>query len=142
MLTEAALASKVDYLVGLKENVILGHLIPAGTGFKTHQDAEVKINMPNGEESPALARHQHAPPTPAPPPEWVKAENVVKECNRERPSLQSLSHPPVPPHFALSFSTGGFPPAAGPLTYLFPFGEPPSGRVRNGTTNADDQPVD
>jgi DNA-directed RNA polymerase subunit beta' len=45
VLTEAALASKVDYLVGLKENVILGHLIPAGTGFKTHQEAEVKINM-------------------------------------------------------------------------------------------------
>ena len=46
VLTEAALASKVDYLVGLKENVILGHLIPAGTGFKTHQEAEVKINAP------------------------------------------------------------------------------------------------
>ena len=46
VLTEAALASKVDYLVGLKENVILGHLIPAGTGFKTHQESEVKINMP------------------------------------------------------------------------------------------------
>ena len=48
MLTEAALAGKVDYLVGLKENVILGHLIPAGTGFKTHQEAEVRINMPDG----------------------------------------------------------------------------------------------
>lgn len=46
VLTEAALASKVDFLVGLKENVILGHLIPAGTGFKTHQEAEVKINGP------------------------------------------------------------------------------------------------
>ena len=33
VLTEAALAGKVDRLVGLKENVILGHLIPAGTGF-------------------------------------------------------------------------------------------------------------
>ena len=31
VLTEAALASKVDNLIGLKENVILGHLIPAGT---------------------------------------------------------------------------------------------------------------
>src|SRR5688572_25013000 len=48
VLTEAALASKVDYLVGLKENVILGHLIPAGTGFKTHQEAQVKINAPDG----------------------------------------------------------------------------------------------
>ena len=57
VLTEAALASKVDYLVGLKENVILGHLIPAGTGFKSHQEAEVKINMPAG----------HAPaPVPQP----------------------------------------------------------------------------
>jgi DNA-directed RNA polymerase subunit beta' len=53
VLTEAALASKVDYLVGLKENVILGHLIPAGTGFKTHQEAEVKYVAGAGEETPA-----------------------------------------------------------------------------------------
>src|SRR5262249_51768600 len=46
VLTEAALAGKVDYLVGLKENVILGHLVPAGTGFRTHQDAEVRLNAP------------------------------------------------------------------------------------------------
>lgn len=38
-----ALAGKVDNLVGLKENVILGHLIPAGTGFKTFQAAEVRV---------------------------------------------------------------------------------------------------
>ena len=43
MLTEAALAGKTDRLVGLKENVILGHLIPAGTGFRTFQEAEVRI---------------------------------------------------------------------------------------------------
>ena len=56
VLTEAALASKVDYLVGLKENVILGHLIPAGTGFKTHQEAEIRINLPDGEtmDEPAI----------------------------------------------------------------------------------------
>ena len=42
MLTEAALAGKVDHLVGLKENVILGHLIPAGTGFRTFQESEVR----------------------------------------------------------------------------------------------------
>ncbi len=46
VLTEAALAGKVDHLVGLKENVILGHLIPAGTGFNIHHLAEVKINAP------------------------------------------------------------------------------------------------
>jgi DNA-directed RNA polymerase subunit beta' len=43
VLTEAALAGRTDYLVGLKENVILGHLIPAGTGFKTIQESEVRI---------------------------------------------------------------------------------------------------
>jgi DNA-directed RNA polymerase subunit beta' len=43
VLTEAALAGRTDYLVGLKENVILGHLIPAGTGFHTIQEAEVRI---------------------------------------------------------------------------------------------------
>jgi DNA-directed RNA polymerase subunit beta' len=42
VLTEAALAGKVDHLVGLKENVILGHLIPAGTGFRMFQDSEVR----------------------------------------------------------------------------------------------------
>jgi DNA-directed RNA polymerase subunit beta' len=50
VLTEAALAGKVDGLVGLKENVILGHLIPAGTGFRVFQDSEVRINAPDGEE--------------------------------------------------------------------------------------------
>jgi DNA-directed RNA polymerase subunit beta' len=43
VLTEAALAGKTDHLVGLKENVILGHLIPAGTGFRTFQDGEVRF---------------------------------------------------------------------------------------------------
>jgi DNA-directed RNA polymerase subunit beta' len=42
VLTEAALAGKVDNLVGLKENVILGHLIPAGTGFRQYQESEVR----------------------------------------------------------------------------------------------------
>ncbi|HHK42800.1 MAG TPA: DNA-directed RNA polymerase subunit beta', partial [Planctomycetaceae bacterium] len=43
VLTEAALASKEDPLVGLKENVILGHLIPAGTGFRRLRDAEIRF---------------------------------------------------------------------------------------------------
>lgn len=43
VLTEAALGGKVDQLVGLKENVILGHLVPAGTGFHLHQNAECRI---------------------------------------------------------------------------------------------------
>jgi DNA-directed RNA polymerase subunit beta' len=41
VLTQAALASAEDKLVGLKENVILGRLIPAGTGFKSYQDIQL-----------------------------------------------------------------------------------------------------
>ncbi len=62
MLTEAALAGKVDYLVGLKENVILGHLVPAGTGFKAHLDAEVRIRPEAlealADKGPAYARYR------------------------------------------------------------------------------------
>ncbi|MDR0337114.1 MAG: DNA-directed RNA polymerase subunit beta' [Planctomycetaceae bacterium] len=43
VLTEAALASKTDNLIGLKENVILGHLVPAGTGFRIYQNAEWRL---------------------------------------------------------------------------------------------------
>ncbi|MCP4251783.1 MAG: DNA-directed RNA polymerase subunit beta' [bacterium] len=42
VLTEAALASKVDPLLGLKENVILGHLIPAGTAYKPYLKMRVR----------------------------------------------------------------------------------------------------
>ena len=45
VLTEAALASKSDRLVGLKENVILGHLIPAGTGFRKYLESQVQYNL-------------------------------------------------------------------------------------------------
>ena len=41
VLTEAAASGKKDDLLGLKENVIVGHLIPAGTGLKIHQNIEV-----------------------------------------------------------------------------------------------------
>ena len=41
VLTEAALAGKQDTLVGLKENVLLGHLIPVGTGFTKYTNLEV-----------------------------------------------------------------------------------------------------
>ncbi|ANH78865.1 DNA-directed RNA polymerase subunit beta' [Candidatus Chlamydia sanziniae] len=37
VLTDAACSSKTDYLLGFKENVIMGHMIPGGTGFETHK---------------------------------------------------------------------------------------------------------
>ncbi len=41
VLTEAAISGKVDYLMGLKENVIIGHLIPAGTGIDRYKRLDV-----------------------------------------------------------------------------------------------------
>jgi len=42
VLTEAAASGKTDYLRGLKENVIVGHLIPAGTGFLNYSEIELE----------------------------------------------------------------------------------------------------
>ena len=41
VLTDAASSGKIDQLLGLKENVIVGHLIPAGTGLKEHRNIEI-----------------------------------------------------------------------------------------------------
>jgi len=41
VLNEAAIRGKIDYLEGLKENVIIGHLIPAGTGLKEYESLVV-----------------------------------------------------------------------------------------------------
>ena len=45
VLTEAAIKGKVDSLKGLKENVIIGKLIPTGTGLKTYQDIEINTKI-------------------------------------------------------------------------------------------------
>ena len=46
VLTEAAIKGKVDPLIGLKENVIIGKLIPAGTGMKRYRDVRLDSTMP------------------------------------------------------------------------------------------------
>ena len=48
VLTEAAIKGKVDYLLGLKENVIIGKLIPAGTGMECYRSIEVDKVDENG----------------------------------------------------------------------------------------------
>ncbi|EEF61400.1 DNA-directed RNA polymerase subunit beta' [Pedosphaera parvula Ellin514] len=52
MLTEAATLAKVDNLIGFKENVIMGHIIPAGTGFDYHRRIKLKP-LVEVEEEPA-----------------------------------------------------------------------------------------
>jgi DNA-directed RNA polymerase subunit beta' len=63
VLTEAAINGKVDRLVGLKENVIMGRLIPAGTGLERYRNIDLLVEVP-----------------PPPPPE---AEPPVPELTAE-----------------------------------------------------------
>jgi DNA-directed RNA polymerase subunit beta' len=69
VLTEAATRAKVDYLRGFKENVIMGHIIPAGTGFDHHRKVHLKplVELPEEPEPEAL-------PAPAAP---AAAENPL-----------------------------------------------------------------
>ena len=73
VLTEAALSGKIDELCGLKENVILGHLIPAGTAFKPNLEIKVKhlaeAPLPKGFEEVKEVKDAEA-----------KAEAAVKEA--------------------------------------------------------------
>jgi len=55
VLTEASISGKIDYLRGLKENVIMGRLIPAGTGLEFYRNVELVSDEPEpvlGEEVP------------------------------------------------------------------------------------------
>ncbi|MDE7158003.1 MAG: hypothetical protein K2N74_00345, partial [Clostridiales bacterium] len=45
VLTEAAICTKRDPLIGLKENVIIGKLIPAGTGMKDYKNVGVQSSL-------------------------------------------------------------------------------------------------
>ena len=61
MLTDAAIRGAKDDLLGLKENIIIGHLIPAGTGI--YRYAEIDIQPPAGFEPPPPRVEE---PVPAP----------------------------------------------------------------------------
>ena len=50
VLTDAAVKGKVDPLVGLKENVIIGKLIPAGTGMSLYRKVDLKLDKPDYSE--------------------------------------------------------------------------------------------
>ncbi len=73
VLTWASLAGKIDRLYGLKENVILGHLIPAGTAFKPHLEMKVKhlAEAPLPKEFAEVSEAKEAE---------AKAEAAVKEA--------------------------------------------------------------
>ncbi|MDD4082545.1 MAG: DNA-directed RNA polymerase subunit beta' [Sphaerochaetaceae bacterium] len=63
VLTNAAIAGSRDELRGLKENVVIGHLIPAGTGMKKYRSVKLKdedINLHNQVESAMEERHRES----------------------------------------------------------------------------------
>jgi DNA-directed RNA polymerase subunit beta' len=64
VLTEASIAGRVDYLRGLKENVTMGRLIPAGTGFEYYKSVRIPADEP--------------PPPPPPPPEELELEREME----------------------------------------------------------------
>ena len=55
ILTDAAIRGKVDHLQGLKENVIIGKLIPAGTGLKKYKNVEYELKSQFTDEEPLEA---------------------------------------------------------------------------------------
>ncbi len=134
VLTEAALASKVDKLVGLKENVILGHLIPAGTGFRIFQESEVNYRREALEEmaaapvsqleesfpllnagdeaSPAAAAEATAAPASAAPaaaatPAAAEVPPVATEADKPQAAGESSDEPPTESSEALDSMFGG-----------------------------------
>ena len=58
ILTDAAIHGRVDHLIGLKENVLLGKLIPAGTGAKKYRKAGYSLALDNLKEEPLEALEQ------------------------------------------------------------------------------------
>ena len=61
VLTEAAIKGKEDDLIGLKENVIIGKLIPAGTGMKRYQDVTIKVEgEEDSQEEPSMVSSEQA----------------------------------------------------------------------------------
>src|SRR3954469_11923368 len=84
VLTDASIRGAKDDLLGLKENIIIGHLIPAGTGMYRYQEVEMDVGVPEGfEPLPPMAESlpnvfamadEDEFPIPAPRPTGVRDE--------------------------------------------------------------------
>ena len=85
VLTEAAIKGKVDHLVGLKENVIIGKLIPAGTGLKRYSAIKLDTGMPEEEEEEVTEdiTENDADVTPEETSETAETEETVEESSED-----------------------------------------------------------
>jgi DNA-directed RNA polymerase subunit beta' len=96
VLTEAAISGRVDYLRGLKENVIMGRLIPAGTGMKYYRNVQVAYdpteNRKEEDEFDEMGEYIRGGLDMPPPPEvpgvdtdegYDEAEETIDELSLE-----------------------------------------------------------
>ena len=87
VLTDAAIKGKVDHLIGLKENVIIGKLIPAGTGMKRYRNVRItsEDDMYEDEEllMDEMTEETEAPEEEALTEETVEAEEEITETETE-----------------------------------------------------------
>ena len=81
VLTDASIRGAKDDLLGLKENIIIGHLIPAGTGMYRYQDVEIALAVPEGFEP--------LPPMPA------ELPNVFSMADDEESPFPPLPRPAI-----------------------------------------------
>ena len=81
VLTEAAISGKVDYLRGLKENVIMGRLIPAGTGMEYYRNLRLSTDAVAQAEAALAAA---TPPEEARP---TPADFLLEDGEEERPTM-------------------------------------------------------
>jgi DNA-directed RNA polymerase subunit beta' len=78
VLAEAAVAGKKDPLLGLKENVIIGRLIPAGSGMPSHRDRDIAYSEDALAQLELLAPAEAAPGQPTPAELFREAEAALQ----------------------------------------------------------------
>ena len=81
VLTDAAIKGRIDPLIGLKENVIIGQLIPAGTGLRRYRgvklDTDAKIELKKAEEAEAAKAAEEEAKVAAPEGEAAEAPDEM-----------------------------------------------------------------
>ena len=82
VLTEAAIKGKIDPLIGLKENVLIGKLIPAGTGMKKYSNIRLDTDLIPEEEEEELELEEDIQEEPAENQETVD-ESILQEDEAE-----------------------------------------------------------
>ena len=79
VLTEAAINGKVDHLIGLKENVIIGKPIPAGTGMKRYRQVRLDSELSKTDEVPLSGEDEELPEGETPNENALTEDNVAEE---------------------------------------------------------------